>query len=151
MVRNDDGRLACRELVAGDDDSGAVESLKNELDAGPAGPRDGAGEPISQEGVEGPQQEEQREEQVLDQQGECPGCDDRYAAKVGEQVAESACMCHLGAGSAGLGAGYRGRKGRRAPRHGTQGAGGQELCVQTGCAGEVDLLGRGIQGCRQRL
>lgn len=111
MVGDDDGRLARGELVAGDDDPGAVEPLEDELNAGPAGPGDGAGEPVRQEGVEGPQQEEQREQQVLDQQGEGPGGDDGYAAEVGEQAAESAC--HLGARSAGQEREFRGRKGRR--------------------------------------
>lgn len=99
MVGDDDGRLAGGELVTRDDDPGSVEPLEDELDAGPAGPGDGAGEPVRQEGVEGPQQQEQREQQVLDQQGEGPGRDDGYAAEVGEQAAESAC--HLGARSAG--------------------------------------------------
>lgn len=84
VVGDDDGGLAGGKLVAGDDDLGAVEPLEDELDAGPAGPRDGAGEPISQEGVERPQQQEEREEQVLEQQGKRPGSDDGYAAEVGE-------------------------------------------------------------------
>lgn len=84
MVGDDDGRLAGGELVAGDDDPGAVEPLKDELDAGPAGPRNGAREPVGKERVEGPEQEEEREKQVLDQQGEGPGGDDGYAAEVGE-------------------------------------------------------------------
>lgn len=58
MIGDDDGRLARWELVTGDDDPGAVEPLEDELDAGPAGPGDGAGEPVRQEGVEGPQQEQ---------------------------------------------------------------------------------------------
>lgn len=62
MVGDDDGRLADRELVARDDDPRAVEPLEDELDAGPAGPGDGAGEPIGQEWVEWPQQQEQREQ-----------------------------------------------------------------------------------------
>lgn len=111
MVGDDDSRFADRELVARDDDRRAVEPLEDELDAGPAGPGDGAGEPVGQQGVEGPQQQEEREQQVLDQQCQGPGGDDGYAAEVGEDAAESAC--HLGARSAGLDRGFRGRKRRR--------------------------------------
>lgn len=46
MVGDDDGRLADRELVARDDDPCAVEPLEDELDARPAGPGDGTGEPV---------------------------------------------------------------------------------------------------------
>lgn len=62
MVGDDDGRLADRELVSRDDDPRAVEPLEYELYASPAGPGDGAGEPVGQERVEGPQQQEEREQ-----------------------------------------------------------------------------------------
>lgn len=112
MIGDDDGGLGGGKLVPGDDDVGAVEPLEDELDAGPAGPRDGAGEPIGQEGVEGPQQQEEREEQVLKQQGKGPGGYDGYAAEVGEQVAEGALhdgWHRAGTGLAGLERGLSGR------------------------------------------
>lgn len=67
MVGDDDSRLADWELVAGDDNPGAVKALEDELDAGPAGPSDRAGEPVRQERIPRPQQQEEREKHVLNQ------------------------------------------------------------------------------------
>lgn len=72
MISNHDRALARRQRVARQHNVRAVDPLEDELDAGPARPGDGAGEAVGEGGVEGLEEEEEGESEVLEEEGEGP-------------------------------------------------------------------------------
>lgn len=72
VVADNHGRFTLGNLVPGNDNVGPIQTLENELNPHPAGPGDVAGEAVGKERVDGPQDEEQREEDVLCQEDESP-------------------------------------------------------------------------------
>lgn len=88
MIGNDHGGLAFRYFVARNDNLGVVHLHKYELNPSPAAPSNGAGEPIRQQRVQRPQQEQEGKEQILDEEGEGPGRDEDDATQVMEELDE---------------------------------------------------------------